>query len=272
MKNLQRHGPSPSVSLDKLAARAAEALRLEQFKEAIETFKLMIRQDPRPEWKQSLADAYQGRAGDLAAKSMFKEAAMVLENTISPDGTVRDPSLYLRCLIRDGQQQKAAAYLLRTVGSSISLPAAERDAFQDLAAALLTAVPQLPDATRDALPETRRWHELAIASRQALAPWIDGASPEDVNQRLNAISLRSAFRPVRLLLRSLIGTPRDGERTQTVLNTIFPGSPFFPFRQAVEASVAGPCALDADGWARLTPAQQAFVVETRGLPAAEASS
>jgi hypothetical protein len=91
-----------------------------------------------------------------------------------------------------------------------------------------------------------------------------------VNQRLNAISLRSAFRPVRLLLRSLIGTPRDGERTQTLLDTILPGSPFFPFRQAVEASLAGSCALNADGWARLTPAQQAFVVETRGLPAAEA--
>jgi hypothetical protein len=50
----------------------------------VELFKPMIRQDPRPEWKQSLAEAYRGRARALAAKKMFKEAAMVVENTLGP--------------------------------------------------------------------------------------------------------------------------------------------------------------------------------------------
>src|SRR5271166_1202650 len=106
----QRRGPSPSVPIDTLAVRATEALQQQRFKEAIELFKLVIRQDPRPEWKQSLADAYGGRARVLAAKGMFKEAAMVLENTLAADGT-REPLLYLKCLIREGQQQqqKAAA-------------------------------------------------------------------------------------------------------------------------------------------------------------------
>jgi cellulose synthase operon protein C len=270
VKKLQRHGPSPSVSVDSLAVRAADSLRQERFKEAIELFKLMIRQDPRPEWKESLAVAYHGRARALAAKSMFKEAAMVLENTIAPDGTVRDSRLYLACLIRDGQQQKAAAYLLKTVGSDISRLTAERGALEGLTAALLVAVPQLPDTTRNAPSEQSRWHQLATASRQALAAWIDGAPAEAIDQRLNAISLRSAFRPVRLLLKSLISTPPDGERTRALLDTIHPGSPFFPFRQAVEASVRGERVRDAGGWNRLTPAQQAFVVETRGLPAAAA--
>ena len=127
VKRPHRHGPGNSAPPDVLAARGGEALRQERFKEAIELFKLAIRQEPRPEWKESLADAWRGRARDLAAKSMFKEAAMVLENTIASGGPVRDPKLYLTCLIRDGQQQKAAAYLL-------SHPAPSGRAHEDLEA------------------------------------------------------------------------------------------------------------------------------------------
>jgi len=264
----QRRGPAPSVPTDVLAARAAEALEQERFKEAIELFKLLTRQEPRPEWKQSLAAAYHGRARVMAAKKMFKEAAMVLENTIAADGTVRDPRLYLTCLLRDGQQPKAAAYLLRCCGSDGAVPAAERAPLEDLAAALLIAVPQLPDAPRAAPAGSPRWRDMAAASRQALAAWINGASAEEIEQHLNRISLRSAFRPIRLLLGSLIGESGDDERTRQLLETIRPGSPFYPFRQAVEAVVLRDRVLDAAGWERLTPAQQVFVAEVRGLPIA----
>ena len=269
MKKSQRSGaPGPSAPAGVLAERAAVALRQERFKEATELFKLAIRQDPRPDWKESLADAYSGRARAMAAKKMFKEAAMVLDNTITADGTVRDPRLYLTCLIRDGQQPKATAYLLRSFGSSGTLPATERTALEDLAAALLVAVPQLPDAPSAAPSEPSRWRELAVASREALAAWFSGASAEEMDRLLSRISLRSAFRPVRLLLKCLTDPPRHDDRTRHLLETIQPGSAFFPFRQAVEAAVFGERVLDAFGWEQLTPPQQAFVAETRGLPTA----
>jgi Flp pilus assembly protein TadD len=59
-------GPGSSVPIGVLAERAAEALRQERFKEATELFKLAIRQDPRPEWKEALAVAYSDRARTLA--------------------------------------------------------------------------------------------------------------------------------------------------------------------------------------------------------------
>jgi hypothetical protein len=121
-------GRGSSVPVGVLAERAAEALRQERFKEAAELFKLAIRQDPRPEWKEALSVAYSGRARTMAAKKMFKEAAMVLENTLAADGTVREPQLYLACLIRDGQQPKAAAYLLRSVGRDGVLASTRRTA------------------------------------------------------------------------------------------------------------------------------------------------
>lgn len=263
----QRRGfPATSAPADVLAARGAEALAQEKFKEAVELFKQLVRQDPRPEWKDSLADAYCGRARAMAAKSMFKEAAMVLENTIAPDGTVRDSRLYLTCLLRDGQQSKAAAYALRCLGSDAA-PAPDRAALEDMAAALLLAVPELPALPQGASSESSRWRDLAAAARDALAAWIDGASAEAIEPHLNRISLRSAFRPIRLLLKGLTSLPVDEERVRQLLATIPPTSAFYPFRQAVEAAVFQAAALDAAGWERLTPAQQAFVAETRGLPA-----
>ena len=135
MKKPNQRGPVSSASLGALAARAAEALKRQRFKEAVELFKPMIRQDPRPEWKQSLAEAYRGRARALAAKKMFKEAAMVVENTLGSDGTLADPVFYLHCLIRDGQHQKAAAHVRQYVGTESTLPAEERAILEDLATA-----------------------------------------------------------------------------------------------------------------------------------------
>jgi tetratricopeptide (TPR) repeat protein len=264
VKKPQRRGAAPSAPIGTLAERAAEAMRQARFKEAIELLKPMIRQDPRPEWKELLADAYAGRARDLAGKKMFKEAAMVLENTVAADGSVRNPRLYLSCLIRDGQQPKAAAYVLRSMGGA---PSSDQG-LEDLAAALLVAVPQLPDAPKSPPAPPSRWHELAAASRAALAAWVNGAPATEIEPLINRISLRSAFRPVRLLLKSLTTQPPDDARTRQLLETIPQGSSFHPFRQAVEAAVLQDRPLDADAWERLIPAQQAFVAETRGLPEA----
>lgn len=271
MTKPRRRSAPPPASMATLPARATEALQQGKFKEAVELFKQLVRQDPRPEWKDSLADAYSGRARALAAKGMFKEAAMVLENTLSPAGTLRDPTLYTECLIREGQQPKAAAYLLHCVGNG-GFPAGERAALEELTAALLVAVPQLPAPACPEPAEAVRWRELAAASREALAAWVDGLSAEEMDRHLERISLRSAFRPIRLLLKCLTTLPPDPERTRRLLETIGPGSPFFPFRQAVEVAVRAGPGLDADAWHRLTPAQQAFSAETGGLQAASVQS
>ena len=77
----------------------------------------------------ALADAYGGRARDLAAKGMFKEAAMVLENTLAADGTVTGyRGCTCQCLIRDGQQQKAAVVLAQRPTREGELPTGERAA------------------------------------------------------------------------------------------------------------------------------------------------
>ena len=94
MKKQPLRGTTLTAAPDVLADRGEVALRQGRFKEAMEVFKQLARLDPRPEWTHRLADAYAGRAHALANKGMFKEAALVLENTLSAE-TICEPLLYL---------------------------------------------------------------------------------------------------------------------------------------------------------------------------------
>jgi cellulose synthase operon protein C len=247
--------PAPAV----LAARGAEALRRGRFKEAMEVFKQLARQDPRPEWTQRLADAYAGRAHALADKGMFKEAAMVLENTLAADGTLREPVLYLTCLIRQGQHQKARQTALRFADR---LPAAAAGRVAELAAALTLAVPVRTEPGVNP-PNGASGGE---AARAALAAWLQGKSSDEVDHLLTRIPLRSPFGPLRLILKGLI-TPSDAAGKALGLLTMIPaGSMFTAARAAAEATLADDPGHLLARWSRLRPAQQAFVAETRGLP------
>ncbi len=155
MAKPQRRTMLPPTSMANLPTHAAEALEQGRFREAIGLFKQLVRQEPRQDWKTALGDAYCGRARALAAKQMFKEAAMVLENTRTADGTLREPMLYATCLIRDGQQPKAATQLLHSVCSA-ALPGNDRPALEALLAALLTANPLPPAAICPEPPERAR--------------------------------------------------------------------------------------------------------------------
>ncbi len=167
MKKPPARAATAAASVDVLADRGREALRLNRFKEAMEVFKQLARQDPRPEWTDRLGDAYAGRAHALADKGMFKEAAMVLENTLAPDGTLREPVLYLTCLIRQGQHQKAKQTALRFVSR---LPAAEAGRVTELAAALSLAVPARTEMPGSAPAGAEPGH----AAQAALTAWLQG--------------------------------------------------------------------------------------------------
>jgi tetratricopeptide (TPR) repeat protein len=260
MKKKQRRGATlaPSVIL---ADRGAQAMQLGRFKEAVEVFKQLARQDPQPQWTRRLADAYAGRARALAEKGMFKEAAIVLENTLTPDGTVREPVLYLSCLIRQGQYPKAAQVALKYLGADREREAAARVA--ELAAALWLAV-----AAADKPPAGAAGAEPGRAAAAALAAWAEGKGAEEMDGLLARIPLRSPFGPLRLILKSLIMPADAAEKALGLLAMIPANSVFAGFRMAAEAALAADAAELLDCWSGLSPAQQAFVAELRGLTTA----
>src|ERR1700740_2582876 len=117
MSHLLRQGSLQEASVPPRAVKATEALRLGDFKQAIELFKRLVKQDARPEWRDALAEAYAGRAQMLAAKGLFEEAETALSKAAAPDGTVRDPLLYVQCLIKRGQVHKAAELAVKNIGN-----------------------------------------------------------------------------------------------------------------------------------------------------------
>ena len=258
MKRSASRRPVFALTPDALAKQAGDSLRQGRFKEATEMFKQLIRQDPRPEWTERLADAYAGRARDLAAKGMYKEAAIVLGNTLAPDRTIREPLLYVSCLVRQGQHQQAQRTALNNLAR---LPAAESARLAECAAVLSLAAlaPEAAPSTRDA------WAEQSNAARAALLAWLQGSPPEELDRLLGRISLRSAFGPMRLILKSLITPPGNADKARALLAMIPSGSVFAGPRAATEAALANGDDL-LDRWTRLRPAQQHFVAETRGLP------
>jgi tetratricopeptide (TPR) repeat protein len=256
-------GASQLTSSTGLADRGAEAIRLGRFKEAMELFKQLARQDPQPQWRERLADAYAGRARALAGKAMFKEAAIVLENTMTAEGIVREPTLYLTCLIRERQYQKAAKvarkYLLADPG------AADADRVGELAAALSLTEPA-STATAVNAAATPPY----FAARAALDAWSQGKPAAEIDALLSGLSLRSSYGPWRLILKSLAGLHGEPEKARALLGRIPPSSVFTPIRAAAEVALVADATVVLNRWSGLSGAQRRFVAEVRGLPSAAA--
>src|ERR1700693_2253265 len=267
MSNQLRQGSFLEPSVAPLAAKAMEALRLGDFKQAIELFKRLVKQDARPEWRDALAEAYGGRARILAAKGLFEEAETALSKAATPDGTVPDPLLHVQCLVKRGQVHKASELAVKYIGND-KVPAAAAPKLAELAAALWLAapVPLAPPADRDS--EAGKWVEHAAAAQQSLTAWIEGKPPQEIDQLLRRIPLRSAFGALRLILKRLMTAPDDPARARQLLGGIPPESAFASFRLAVEAALPGAPAEPAARASPASKAQQVFAVEVKGLASA----
>ncbi len=265
MSNLLRQGSLEEASLPPLVVKATQALRLGDFKQAIELFRRLVKRDARPEWCDALVEAYTGRARFLAARGMFEEAETALNKAAAPDGTVPDPLLYVQCLVKRGQLHKAAGLAVKYIGND-KVPASAAPRLAELAAALWLAAPVPLAAPADQKSEAGKWVEHAVAAQLGLTAWIEGKPPQEIDQFLSQIPLRSAFRALRLILKSLLTAPDDPARARQLLTGIPPESAFASFRLAVEAALPE---RPADPIATAAPpskAQRVFAAEVKELP------
>lgn len=248
-----------------LALKARDALRVGDFKQAIELFKRLVKQEDRPEWCEALSEAYAGRARMLAAKGLFEEALTALSKSAAPDGTFRDPLLYLKCLCKRGQLHEATEFAVKHIASE-KIPAATAPPLAELAAALWLAAPVPLAVPVDPGSEAGKWVEHAAAAQQSLTAWIEGREPREIDQLLSRIPLRSGFGALRLILKSLMTAADDPARARQLLDSIAPGSAFASLRLAVEAALPGGPEEAAAKSSPASRAQQVFAVEVKGLP------
>lgn len=189
-------GAGQAGSLDP-AELASAALASARYKDAIELFKELLKRERRPAWLDGLAAAYAGRAEQLAAKDMVKEALALWRTRAEACQVPLLDGPYVGWLMKTGQIEHA----LRLLPSVDKLPAALREqATAQLAPAVLVAA----DHLLAGLSPESQGHR--AAARTAIAVCAQGGAqgdPAALEAALQGISFRSPYRDLRPLLKGL---------------------------------------------------------------------
>jgi len=243
-----------------LLLRADAALGASHFKDAIEHFKELLKRERRDAWLDGLAAAYAGRAGQLAAKGMVKEA-LALWRTRSDACAV--PLLggpYVAWLLECGQIEQAIA-LLAAVDKLP--PDAQALAHTQLAPAVLVA----PDPLLAGVPADSPLLLHRAAACAALAACVQGDEAA-LAEALQSISFRSPYRDLRPLLKALAVQASDPQLAAEALARVPEKGPFEPLAKALQVSLM-PGTEWLAGMRQLDEPGRSLVLDLKGCPQAQ---
>ena len=237
------------------AGLADVALGVARYKEAIEQFKELLKRERRSAWLDGLAAAYAGRAEQLAAKGMVKEALALWRTRSEACNVPLLDGPYVGWLMKTGQIELA----LRLLPSVDKLPPEARDrARAQLALAVLVA----PDHLLIGLPEESLGQR--AAARAAIAAAARGDAP-GLEQALQAISFRSPYRDLRPLLKAMALQASDRPSAAATLARVPERGPFQALAQALRVCMM-PGAEWLAGLRQLDEAGRMLVLDLKGCP------
>lgn len=254
--------PSPPKTLPELEAAARAEAKYGRYKEAIAAFKELLKRERRPAWEAELAQAYLGRARQVADKGMYPEAALLWENhaKLGPGAAISEE--YLFWLARAGQPIKLA----QTLGA---LPEAAADTPTARQVAETVAILALDnDKPLAALPKDHAIVRQRPAMRQAIVAYGAGRAAE-AEEALRSIPSRSPYRNARTLLKALLALPTD-RAAAALLERLEADSVCRSLGQALRRAVAAD-PPDLDAYPRLPARQQALINALNGYGKARAN-
>lgn len=251
-----------TLSPEVLARQGLAHLEAGRFREAVQCLKPLVEAAPGQGFEARLAEAYMGRAKECAAKSMYREALLLLDDAGALSGS--EPSLALRLawLVNAHRLDQAAA---RFFADEARVRAEDADFGERLAAGLALAVVAGRNGILAAAPADslfRREGEAALAAIAAAAAGDDAA----LSAALGGLSLRGPFRALRLFLKAfaLSAGDGDGDGAGGLLARIPPESPFAPVA-AVLAGGLGRGGPTVASLSRLDAAGRGFVAAMLGV-------
>jgi cellulose synthase operon protein C len=241
------------------AELASAALAAARYKDAIELFKDLLKRERRPAWLDGLAAAYAGRAGQLAAKDMVKEALALWRTRAEACEVPLLDGPYVGWLMKTGQIDQA----LRLLPSVDKLPAAlSEQATTQLAPAVLVAADHLLAGLS---PESQGHRAAARTAIAACAQ--DGAQGDAaaLEVALQGISFRSPYRDLRPLLKGLTLLATDPAAAAASLARVPVPGPCRALLQALRV-----CLMPGTEWLAgmraLDDAGRALVLDLKGCP------
>lgn len=213
-----------SLSCDELQEKGFAFLREEKFQDALLCFKQLLKQGERsPQITEGLAQAYVGRIEALAAKSMIKEAMVMLDTMVGLCPDVPVDALQLSLLLQAGRFAEAAklyTQCCRTLAPDRLLR------FEALFGALLIA--GVEELRVEDFAEDSPIAQHYSAALKALEMFFAGRDGE-TQDALKQIPLRSPYRDLRTLLTGLLQLDREKEKGETFLRKIKDDSPYFHY-------------------------------------------
>jgi cellulose synthase operon protein C len=259
-------GAGQAGSLD-VAELASAALATARYKEAIELFKDLLKRERRPAWLEGLAAAYAGRAEQLAAKDMVKEALALWRTRAEACQVPLLDGPYVGWLMKTGQIE----HVLRLLPSVDKLPAAQREqATAQLAPAVLVAPDHLLAGLSPSLSPESLGHR--AAARAAIAACALGGAQSGaqgdsaaLEAALQGISFRSPYRELRPLLKGLSLLATDPTAAAASLARVPVPGPCRALAQALRV-----CLMPGTEWLAglraLDDAGRTLVLDIKGCP------
>lgn len=199
-----RHKPSaPSLGEVPLEALEEELARLEEkadYSAMLDAAKVLYKRRPDAASGARLADAYQGRMGQLRDKGLYREAAALLplrDRYRLVERSAEERKERFRLLLRAGQPEDAVKELR-------GWPGTREDA--DLLCADLVVV--YPQASRFVDPETGGRLAKGLRAVQEAFAAYDRDDDDGALEILKAVGVKSPFRHWRLFLRGAVAFHR----------------------------------------------------------------
>ncbi|MBK5969952.1 MULTISPECIES: tetratricopeptide repeat protein [Thiorhodovibrio] len=254
-----------------LEQEARAALESGRWRDAIADFKELLKREPRPEWRTALADAYAGRAGELTAKGMLKEALAIWENRAALHDKAPMHLEHAGLLVRLGRMEAVVGALTDNPDSagSDALAAGQRESLRAQIAAQVVGGHSALLAQLPADDPVRLHAEPALA---ALHAYCEGRD-DDLRAALSAIPFRSPYRDwvqlLKVLQRQTATEPDasqgDAKPVVAQLERVSDSSPFAPLKRALALAVL-PDRAFADGAGGATGAEFQVACALRGWP------
>ncbi|NBC49526.1 MAG: hypothetical protein GVY22_16450 [Gammaproteobacteria bacterium] len=273
-KKQSSHGGSKAAAAAKQSPEvrereALQALESGHWRDAIQALKALLKDDPdserTPARRRALADAYAGRARDLTAKGMLKEAAVIWENRAALGADI-PPSLdhgILRLRLGDPQP------LIVAWAHPDALNREERQRVgEQLAAAVLSERLVGGDtALLEQLAEDDPIRRHAEPAQTALTAYCN-ADQRGVEAALAQLPFRSPYRALAILLKALVRAETEPDAAREMLARIDGASAFAPLRRAAELALLPDAELLAE-LDRAGPRQAELVAALRGWSKAQ---
>lgn len=205
---------------------AAALLEKAAYKEAIDAYKQLLKQEQRPEWQEALGKAYFKRAEELAAKGMYKEATVLWENRASLCQQETEVGDYLIWLLK-GNRLLRAINVFTKHQPQLSKELSDKLTVY-IAALLLTQPAKTQTEILQALPENSLISQHLPFAQQAITAYCT-QDDNSLEEALKKISFRSPYRDLRSILKALSLLATAPEEATTLLERIPTDSPFHSF-------------------------------------------